>query len=183
LLSIQIFINQKELDNALIYQNKASLLINTLNSSITKTAGILRANVSLKQYQAQTMAILKQKQSALITITEAITLFRQHFSVNTHTVIYARIILTKLGILSAMPNADNASIESELTGIKKLLETTLNSETPDYKALSIYLITIKFTQQLQTDNDLPLNNDWLELYQNSDYNIPDYSIISLMDSQ
>ncbi len=173
LLSVQVFINQNKLDQALIYLDKARVLINTLKSSATKATKIIRANVYLLQYQARTMFLLKQKQSALMAITESIKLFKQHLSVNTDTSFYARIMLTKLSILSATDNIDNASIEKELEEIKHLLETKLQPAAPDYKALSIYLTTLQFMQQLQ------LNNPWLELYQNSDYNIPDHSIISI----
>jgi tetratricopeptide (TPR) repeat protein len=183
LLSVKIFINQNSLDQALIYLDKTKILMSTPNNSSTKTLDIMQANISLLQQQARAMALLKQKQSALNAITEAMTLFEQHFSVNTHTALFARIMLTKLDILTEMPNADNAWIVSELTRTKIILESKIEQEQTNYTTLSIYLITLKFMEQLQVDNHFPLNNDWLELYQNSDYNIPDYSIISLMDSQ
>ena len=128
------------------------------------------------------MALLKQNQSALSAITDSITLFKEHLSVDTDTVFYARLVLTKLSILSASNNVDNAVIdkvliENELQEIKALLETKLQPASPDYKTIFIYITILKFMQQL------PLDNPWLELYQLSDYNIPDYSIISSMDNK
>lgn len=181
LLSVQILINQNKLDQALLYLDKSKKILIQLNE--TKTIKTLRANVFLFQYQARTFALLKQYQSALSEINEAIRLFKQHLSINSDTSFYARIMLTKLGILSGIPNYNYTSIESELAEIKNLLESMLVVKKPDYKVLSIYLTTLKFMQQLQIDNHFPLNKYWLELYQNSDYNIPDYSIISSMDSQ
>jgi hypothetical protein len=69
-----------------------------------------------------------------------------------------------------MGHIDQVALENELMAIENLLETKLQEATPDYKAISIYLITLKFTNKLQVDNV------WLKLYQSSDYNIPDYSM-------
>lgn len=181
LLSAQIFINQNQLDQALIYLDKARALINKAKTSATRTIEVIRANVYLLQQQARTMALLRQHQSALIAITDSIMLFKEHLSVNTESAFYARLVLTKISILSTANNVDNAVIdnaliENELSEIKMLLETKLQPSTPDYNALSIYLTILKFMQQF------PLDNPWLELYQQSDYNIPDYSIIRSMDN-
>lgn len=181
LLSVQIFINQHKLDQALIHLDKARTLINKANSSPTKAIEVIRANIDLLHYQAITMNLLKQNQSAYMAITEAIKLFKQHFSVDIKTALYARMLLTKISILSENNNTNNAEIDkalikNELEAIKNLLERKPQPSAPDYKAIFIYLTILKFMQQLQVDNP------WLELYQQSDYNIPDYSMISSMDS-
>jgi tetratricopeptide (TPR) repeat protein len=183
LLSVQVFINQKKLDKALIYLKSAKVLIDKANNSKAKTSDLIRANIYLLQQQARTLALLKQNQSALLAITEALQLFKEHLQISIDTSFYARIMLTKLSIQKTWLNIDNTSIESELREVKELLESTLKSNPTNFETLSIYLTTLKFMQQLQIDNHLPLSNDWLELYQNSDYNIPDYSIISSMDIQ
>lgn len=177
LLSVQIFINQRKLDQTLIYLDKARGLINKTKMSPTRTIEIIRANVYLLQQQARTMALLRQSQSALSAITDSIMLFKEHLSVKSDTAFYARLVLTKISILSASNNIDNAAtdkslIENELLEIKTLLETKLQPSTPDYNALSIYLTILKIMQQL------PLDNSWLQLYQSSDYNIPDHLIIT-----
>lgn len=182
LLSVQIMINQQKIDRALVFLDNTKELINQLKNSNVITKEIVQADIHVLHYQARIMEILQQNQSALNAITEAIKLFKQHFTVNFHTAIYTQIMLTKLDILTDMPNTENASIVSELAGIKKLLELKLLQDSTDYKILSNYVITLKFMEQLQLDNESPLKNHWLELYQNSDYNIPDYSIISSMDS-
>jgi tetratricopeptide (TPR) repeat protein len=174
ILSIQIFINQHKLDNALIYLDQVRTLMNQLNRSATQTIEVIRANVDLLQYQAQTMALLKQNQSALLAINDAIKLFKQNLSVDIDTTFYARLVLSKINILSASSDVDlvvksQRLIETELTEIKTLLEAKLQTNKTDYKTIAIYLMAITLLKQL------PVDDPWLKLYQASDYNIPDYS--------
>ncbi|MBL4940287.1 MAG: winged helix-turn-helix domain-containing protein [Colwellia sp.] len=181
LLSIQVFINQNKLDQALTYIDKAKKLINILKGSSTDTIEAMRANIYLLQQRARIRALLEQDKSALMAITEAIKLFKQHLSVNFETSFYARIMLTKL---STIHNADTAPvIYDELAEIKKLLENKLQASTPDYKAISIYLTTINFMKQLPLGKHLQSNHPWLKLYQASDYNIPEHSRLSITNNR
>jgi DNA-binding winged helix-turn-helix (wHTH) protein len=173
LLSIQIFINHNKSDQALIYLDKSKILINRLKSSESKTTDLILININLLQYQAQAMALLKQNQSALISITNAIELFKEHLSIKTHTTFYARLLLTKWHVLNTTKNIDNTALKKELIEIKDLIESKLQRSNPDYKTLSIYLTILSSMQQSSADNP------WLKIYQHSDYNIPEYSISNL----
>ena len=170
LLSIRIFINHNKSDQALIYLDKSKVLINRLKSTESKTTDLIAININLLQYQAQAMALLKQNQSALVAITDAMVLFKQHLSIKTHTTFYARLLLTKWNIVNAIQNMDNIAIKKELIEIKVLLESKLQRSKPNYKTLSIYLAILSSIQQYSPDNP------WLKIYQHSDYNIPEYSI-------
>ena len=182
LLSIQILINQQKLDQALVLIGTTKDLISQLKSTAVITTDVMRANVHLLHYQACTMALLSQPQSALVAIIEANKLFKKHLSIETEATFYARIVLTQLDILNNVKNVDKALIQNELTALITLLETQLQSTEPNYKALAAYLVTAKFIQQLQPDKYFQLNSQWLQLYQQSDYNIPNYSMTSSMDS-
>ncbi|MGL1957287.1 MAG: winged helix-turn-helix domain-containing protein [Colwellia sp.] len=182
LLSVQILINQHQLDQALIYLNNARELIDQLKSSTTLANKIIRANIYLLHYQARTFALLNQPKSALVSITAANNLFKKHLTTKTDIALYACTVLTKLNILHSTNNIDKTIIENELSALIILMETQFSSTYPDFKALAAYFNTVKLIQQLQ-GYPPQLNNPWLQLYQESDYNIPYYSIISSMDSQ
>ncbi|MEW6989621.1 winged helix-turn-helix domain-containing protein [Colwelliaceae bacterium 6441] len=173
-LSVQLFINQHKLDQALIYIDKARTLVNLLNNSAKSTSDLMHANVSILQFQAQAMFLLQQQQSALLAIKEAIKFFKQHLSVNNQASLYASLMLTKLRILKVIGKSDKAALENEVLEIESLLESKLQEDTPDYKVISMYLTTLKFA--LEFTNKLQADNVWLKLYQRSDYNIPDYSM-------
>jgi len=170
LLLIQIFINQNESDQALVYLDKSKILINRLQSSGTKTTDIIKKEVYLLQYHAQAMSSLNQNQSALLAITDAMKLFKEKLSINTHTALYARIILTKLSILNTATSAERINVKEELITIKNLLEPKLRRTNTDYKMLSIYLTILSAMQTLS------LENPWFKIYQDSDYNVLEYPI-------
>jgi tetratricopeptide (TPR) repeat protein len=175
LLSIQVLINQAQQDQALVYIVKSKKLLKQLKAPEIQKSQIIRANVYLLQQQARVMATLKQYQTALVAITDAIKLFKQSLSVEDNTSFYSRIILTKLGIIGMTKDVDKMVIHRELDVILKLLAAKLTPTNPDYDAISIYLTILKFMDKL------PIDEPWLKLYESSDYNIPDYSIISSMD--
>jgi DNA-binding winged helix-turn-helix (wHTH) protein len=181
-LLIENIIIQKNLDLTLVYLDKAKKLINQLNNLDAATINTSKANVHILHSQARTMALLNQPQSALVTIVEADKLLKKHFSIETETALYARIVLTHLVILNDAKKAEKVTIQNDLIALISLLEAKLQSSSLDYQVLSIYITAVKFAQQLQPDKHIQLNNQWLQLYQQSDYNIPEHSIISSMDS-
>ncbi|MEW6982669.1 winged helix-turn-helix domain-containing protein [Colwelliaceae bacterium 6471] len=180
LLSVQIFINQNQLDQALINVDKAVILINELKSTKAQLNEIVQANVYLLQYQARIMALLNQYQSALMAINNAITLFNKHLSTDTDIAFYGRLRLTKLEILNISNSVNQVALTKELDTVRRLLESKLQLDRPNFKTLATYQTTIDFIRELQlhtpSNTDKRTDNPWLLLYQNSDYNIPDYSI-------
>lgn len=175
LLSVQILINQAKFDQALIFIDKSQKLLTNLKSSKPSKNQVIRANVYLLQQKSRIMLSLKQYKSALVTITDAMKLFKQYLSVDRDTSFYARVALTKLVIMRGGSQGSRASISKELDEVINLLRTKLSSAHPDFDTISIYLTILKFMGKLDPDES------WLKLYENSDYNIPDYSIISSMD--
>ena len=109
----------------------------------------------------------------------ASSLFKKHFSKNIDTELYARIMITKLSLSSSKTDKDQTSTIEELTALITLIETELQN----YEILAIYQALESFILQLQLNIHIELSQQWLQHYQHSDYNIPDYSIVSSMDSK
>jgi DNA-binding winged helix-turn-helix (wHTH) protein len=183
LLLVRVFINQNNIDQSLIHVNKARGLISHFKTSskesiTTQNKFIFKANIYLLQFEAQIMMLLNQQQSAHKAIVEATNLFKKHLSIDIELAFYARLILTKSSIISALKNTDTALMRTELTTIKSLLENYLKPVNTDYKALAIYFSLFNFSQQLQIDKNTSFDKQLLNRYKNSDYNIPDYLLIN-----